>query len=233
MRFLDRFSVILLDMHGTFMAGHDRFGPDEDYYATYRAVGGHGLDRDRVVRIIRTTCEAILRDYHDPERFDDFPTLAEALRRYGAAEDEHLPILEEVFAAHEKGHVPAAHQAFLRELGRSHHLGIVSNICARPGPWLRDLTDAGLLDVFQTRVFSSEGRSIKPSRLLFQRALAAVPAQSSILFVGDSLDCDIIPAKAMGLHTAWIAPPGSNHPAADVVVANLPDLADVVLEEGV
>lgn len=95
MRFLDRFSVVLLDLHGTFMVGHDRFGPEEDYYETYLAAGGRSLDRESVFRVIRTTCEGILRDYHDPARFDDFPTLAEALRRYGAARDEHLPILED------------------------------------------------------------------------------------------------------------------------------------------
>jgi len=45
-RFLDQFPVLLLDMNGTFMFGHDRFGPDEDYYATYRPLGPPGKIRD-------------------------------------------------------------------------------------------------------------------------------------------------------------------------------------------
>lgn len=43
MPFLDNFSAILLDMNGTFMFGHDRFGPEEDYYATYCVMGGCAL----------------------------------------------------------------------------------------------------------------------------------------------------------------------------------------------
>ncbi len=95
----------------------------------------------------------------------------------------------------------------------------------RPEPWLSKLRQSGLLSLFQTLVFSSEGRSIKPSRLLFDRALAQLPSDSTILFAGDSLERDIIPAKALGLATAWVAPQGSAHPAADFVVRGLTDLA--------
>lgn len=119
MRFLDQFSVLLLDMNGTFMFGHDRFGPDQDYFATYQRVGGRSLDRESVLRIV------------------------------------------------------------------------------------------------------------KPSRLLFERALAGVPPNSTVLFVGDSLERDIIPAKTLGLSTAWIAPLGSADPAADVVVGSLSELAEI------
>jgi FMN phosphatase YigB (HAD superfamily) len=227
MRFLDNFSVILLDMNSTFMFGHDRFGPEEDFYVTYRATGGRALRRDRLYEIMRATMEPFLHDYYDPKRFDDFPSLAEAFRRYGGAEKDDIPDLERVFAAHEMGQVPPDHEAFLREVSRTHHLGIVSNICARPEPWLAYFAETGLLSLFKTLVFSSECSSIKPSPVLFQRALASVPQDSSILFVGDSLDRDIIPAKALGLHTAWIAPPGSAHPTADIVVEALPQLLQV------
>ncbi len=227
MPFLERFTVLLLDMNGTFMFGHDRFGPEQDYFATYRAVGGHTLDRDHLLRIMHAACEALLRDYYLPERFDNFPTLGEAFREYGGAPEGELPVLERLFAAHEIGHVPSDHADFLRRVARSHHLGIVSNICAHPGPWFTALRESGLLPLFKTIVFSSEGRSIKPSRVLFDQAMAAIPPESAVLFAGDSLERDIIPAKTLGLATAWIAPPGSAHPAADVVVESLPDLAAV------
>jgi putative hydrolase of the HAD superfamily len=90
------------------------------------------------------------------------------------------------------------------------------------------LRESGLLALFKTVVFSSQGRSIKPSPRLFQQALSAFPENSAILFVGDSLERDIIPAKALGLSTAWIAPLGAADPAADVVVESLPALAEVV-----
>jgi putative hydrolase of the HAD superfamily len=224
MGLLDSFSVLLLDMNGTFMLGHDRFGPAEDYFATYRALGGRALPRARVQKIMHTTYDAIIRDYHSPERYDDFPTLTEAFVEYGGAPEAECPILEQLFAAHEIGYVPEECQEFLRSRARSQYLGVVSNICARPEPWLHELRRSGLLSLFRTLVFSSEGRSIKPSRQLFERALAQLPSDSTILFAGDSLERDIIPAKALGLATAWIAPPGSAHPAADFVVTGLAEI---------
>jgi putative hydrolase of the HAD superfamily len=229
MRFLDKFSVLLLDMNGTFMFGHDRFGPDQDYFATYQAVGGRIRDRAQLLRIMKVSCEGLLAAYSSAERFDDFPTLAEAFLEYGAAEESELPELEQVFAAHELGYIPIAHRRFLREAAQSHHLGVVSNICAKPEPWLTVFRDSELLSAFKTLVFSSQGRSIKPSKLLFQRALATLPRGSRVLFAGDSLERDIIPAKALGLATAWVAPPGSSDPSADVVVQSLPDLAELAV----
>ena len=105
MNFLDQFGTVLLDMNGTFMFGHDRFGPDEDYFATYRAVGGSSLRRDEMLAIWHPSLETLLTTYDDPQRFDDFPTLAEVFTTYGAAPSE-IPVLERVFAAHEIGHVP-------------------------------------------------------------------------------------------------------------------------------
>ncbi len=42
-RVLDRFAVVLLDLNSTFMFGEDRFGPDQDYHASYAAEGGRAL----------------------------------------------------------------------------------------------------------------------------------------------------------------------------------------------
>lgn len=57
-------------------------------------------------------------------------------------------LLEEVFAAHEMGYVPAGHERFLRSVAETHHLGIVSNLCARPEPWLRLFRRTDLLPLF-------------------------------------------------------------------------------------
>ena len=78
MGFLDQFSVLLLDMNGTFMFGHDRFGSEQDYFATYCALGGGTLSRDLVREIMTTTCDALLKDYDSQDRYDNFPTLVEA-----------------------------------------------------------------------------------------------------------------------------------------------------------
>ena len=222
-KFLDQFPVLLLDMNGTFMFGHDRFGPNEDYYATYRALGGRRLRREELLAIWNPSLETLLRIYDTPERIDDFPTLAEVFASYGATAED-IALLERAFAVHEIGEVPPAHEETLRQLALTHDLGVVSNLCSHPDSWLRTCTSAEVFRFFQTLVFSSEGRSIKPSPAIFRRALAQFPAEVPILFVGDSLDRDIIPAKALGMSTAWIAPDGCSHPAADRVVRSLTDL---------
>jgi putative hydrolase of the HAD superfamily/5'-nucleotidase len=226
MRWLEQFSVLLLDMNGTFMFGHDRIGPNEDYFVTYQAVGGRNLLRRVVEQSIQATCDGLSEDYECPDRVDDFPSLAEALLKYGNAQQSELPFLERVLAEHEMGYVPAAHRAFLERVAKSHQLGLVSNLWAKPEPWRELFERTGLLALFEITVFSSEGRSIKPSRSLFERALVAFPSHAKVAFVGDSLERDIIPAKSLGLSTCWLAPPGSTHPAADLVVESLPELAE-------
>jgi putative hydrolase of the HAD superfamily len=233
MSFLDQFSVLLLDMNGTFMFGHDRFGDDEDYFATYVEQGGRNLDSDTVGRIVRVTMESLWRVYSDPEHFDDFPPVEEMLRQCSVGiEQDDLAILERVFAVHEHGSVPKEHDQFLRDMAKTHTLGIVSNLWSLPGMWESSLGESGLLALFEVLVFSSQSRSIKPSSLLFEKALAAIPPGSSVLFAGDSLNRDIIPAKKLGLATAWIAPRGSTAQAADVIVESLPELKELAAHAG-
>ena len=233
MRFLDQFSVLLLDMNGTFMFGHDRFGPDEDYFATYASLGGRNLDRDSVGEMVNAAVDTMWRAYLDPERVDDFPSVEETLHRCGRPIPcEDASKLEAVIALHELGSVPPAHDLFLRDMAKTHHLGIVSNLWSKPDLWVSALEESGLLVLFKTLVFSSQSRSIKPSRQLFAKALADIPAGSSVLFIGDSLERDIIPAKELGLSTAWIAPRGSTAQAADVIVESLPDLQKVTVQHG-
>lgn len=224
MRFLDQFDVVLLDMNGTFMFGHDRLGPEEDFHRTYQAVGGRRLDRLAVMAIMRATCDALQSAYDDPAHFDDFPTLREAFPQHGGAPPDQIEFLEQVFAQHELGSCPPEHASFLHRLARTHQVGVVSNICAPPSAVEARLREAGLDGVFTHTTFSSAARSIKPSPDIFRRALAAFGASSRVLFVGDSLDRDIRPARSLALGTAWIAPPGAAAPEADVVIASLLDL---------
>jgi FMN phosphatase YigB (HAD superfamily) len=101
----------------------------------------------------------------------------------------------------------------------------VANIWCRKDLWLGELGRAGVLGLFESPVFSSDHRSVKPSPTLFE--LAVVPfggVRSEMVFVGDSLRCDVEGAKAVGLSTVWINPARSGHPAADYVVGDLLEL---------
>jgi putative hydrolase of the HAD superfamily/5'-nucleotidase len=57
--------------------------------------------------------------------------------------------------------------------------------------------------------------------MLFRRALQSFPADSRVLFVGDSLHRDIEPAKTLRLATAWINASGETSPYADYILPSL------------
>ena len=229
---LDRFRVLLLDMNGTFMFGQDRFGPQEDFAATYRGLGGGGLPAREVERAVRATCQAMAADEANPNKHDDFPQVADVLRRlrpeWPRLERERI---EAVIAVHEQGHVPREYAECLRRLARTHRLGLASNLWSKKDRWLAELQRAEVLELFEFAAFSSDHQSIKPSPAMFRRAFEPFGiGKHEALFVGDSLAHDIAGAKAFGLPAVWIDPTGAGPPAggagsADFVVANLRDLA--------
>ncbi len=79
MSLLERYPVVLLDMNGTFMFGQDRFGPGEDFAATYRILGGRALAHGEVERAVRAACDSLASDYQNPAKYDDFPQVADVL----------------------------------------------------------------------------------------------------------------------------------------------------------
>ena len=229
---LYRFAAVLLDMNGTLMFGGDRFGPDQDYAATYRALGGSRLAPEVVQATIAACYDTMERIYNDPGRCDSFPRVLDTLRASPSAnglDDRELKLLEGVVAHHERGQVPDPYAVSLRSLARSHPLGLVANILSRKELWLEEFRRAGVLDLFAVTVFSSDGSSVKPSRKLFEQAVSALRVpRSEIVFVGDSLRCDIAGAAGAGLATVWIDRAGSGlqagDPQPDFVVRDLLEL---------
>jgi FMN phosphatase YigB (HAD superfamily) len=229
---LSRFAAVLLDMNGTIMFGGDRFGPDQDYAATYRTLGGSRLAPDVIRASITACCETLEPIYNDPARCDSFPQVLDTLRTLPQAkglDDRELTLLEGVIAQHEVGRISDPYVAALRSLARSHPLGLVANILSRKGLWLEEFKRAGVLDLFAITVFSSDGSSVKPSRKLFDQAVTALPVpRSEIVFVGDSLRCDIAGAAGAGLATVWLDRAGSGRrvgdPQPDFVVRDLLEL---------
>ncbi len=57
-------------MNGTFMFGEDRFSEREDYFTTYRSIGGNRLLEKEVTNAILSCYEGMSRDYEDPEQHD-------------------------------------------------------------------------------------------------------------------------------------------------------------------
>jgi putative hydrolase of the HAD superfamily len=225
MRLLDKFSVLLLDMNGTFVFGQDRFGEAEDFYATYRSVGGSRLRSLEVSRLILNCHKGMCADYADPRRQDDFPTLAEGFRRYAQPPEEELPFLLRVFALHEAGKTPDSFACLLRRLALTHRLGLVSNIWSPKDACLEEFERAGLGTVFQHKVFSSDFRSIKPSSVLFLEGLNGMNARpDEALFIGDSLLHDIEGAHRVGIATAWITARREPQPSVDYIMQTLEEI---------
>ena len=229
---LTRFAAVLLDMNDTFLFGGDRFGPEQDYAATYRGLGGSRLTSEVVQATITACSETLGAIYNDPLRCDSFPPVLDTLRTLPAAKglpEAELKLLEAVVAQHEVGRVPEPYAVSLRTLARSHVLGLVSNILSRKEPWLREFSRAGVLDLFAVTVFSSDGTSVKPSRKLFDQAVSALSVpRSDIVFVGDNLRCDVAGAAGAGLATVWIDRRQSGRragdPTPDFVVTDLREL---------
>jgi HAD superfamily hydrolase (TIGR01509 family) len=223
---LDQFAAILLDVNSTFMFGEDRYGPEHDYFATYSSLGGSTLDQARVRQAV-DACIAYMKPiYVDSDRCDSFPQVGEVLaelpetREYPASERHHL---EQVIAAHEVGHVPLQYANALQTLARTHRLGIVSNIWSKKDLYISEFESVQVLNLFDVIVFSSDGPSMKPSRRLFDRATTGLGmSPSDVIFVGDSLRCDVGGAASVGMATVWIdrhgsgVPPGGPQPDYDV-----------------
>jgi len=107
-------------------------------------------------------------------------------------------------------------------------LGVVSNY--PHGPVVGETLERfGLREHFTTIVVSSETGWMKPHADCYLPALAALPvARARAMMVGDDLKNDVKGAKALGLHTAWLAPhitDSSNlDPDVDIHLSDLRDL---------
>lgn len=207
------------------MFDEDRFAAHEDFYRTYLDVGGVSLSAAEVTHYIHACYKGMSRDYADPACYDDFLSLSEGLKRYANAPEAEVVLLERVFALHELGQVPEWAASLLRRLGRTHQLALVANIWAPKHEWLVEFTRAGIGEVFQHAVFSSDSRSIKPSPVLYREALRGVGAQShEALFVGDSLTYDVEGAKRVGIATAWVTSAPRQHESVDYVLSSFKEI---------
>jgi FMN phosphatase YigB (HAD superfamily) len=173
-RFIDRFDVILLDMARTFMFNVDRFSEEEDFAATYRALGGTALSDSYVQRIIRQLFFALWADYQNPQSQDCFPSVhsyLHALPDTALVPQSERGLLEHVFARHEMGNMPAAYVDALRQLHATHHLGVVSDIWSASRFFLQAFNQRDIRSLFDVIIFSSDHGCVKPSPRLFRQAL--------------------------------------------------------------
>jgi HAD superfamily hydrolase (TIGR01549 family) len=123
--------------------------------------------------------------------------------------------------------------AVLRDLAGRYRLACITNHFS----WVRDRArDAGFADLIAEWAISAEVGVDKPDPALFQHALdGAGVAASEVVMVGDRLDRDIVPARALGMRTVWVLrneapddPTPEQRAVPDAVVRSLDELPAIV-----
>lgn len=109
---------------------------------------------------------------------------------------------------------------------RGYCLGVIAN--QSPGAAQR-LAQWGLHSYFDVLALSCELGVAKPAPEIFKEALAMARCQAQYAaMIGDRLDNDIIPAKALGFTTVWLSSVRSTPPqakaAADYCIHSLAEL---------
>ena len=118
----------------------------------------------------------------------------------------------------------------LDSLKDHYRLGVVSNFYGNMAVLCRE---AGLTRSLQVILDSAEIGIEKPDHRIFLSALESLDLPPSrVVFVGDSYERDIVPARELGMKTVWI--PGPNprtapdSARADLRIASLTELPGVI-----
>ncbi|MDE7298848.1 MAG: HAD family hydrolase [Lachnospiraceae bacterium] len=125
----------------------------------------------------------------------------------------------------------------LERLSARYRLGVIANQSAGLSERLEEY---GIRQYFDVVVSSWEHRCMKPDRRLFEIALEEAGCRApQAVMVGDRLDNDIFPAKALGMKTIWVRQgfggmqePRSAEYEADYVTETLRGVLEVLLPAG-
>lgn len=98
----------------------------------------------------------------------------------------------------------------------------------------RALERAGLRRFFDQLWTSRELGAAKPSSAFFQAILRELELESqACVMVGNDYEKDIVPAKAAGMWTVWLAPsPAPKAPDADAIIHSMKELTTALLDLG-
>ena len=150
------------------------------------------------------------------------PALADLVASVEEGILEHPPVL-----------IDGAREA-LETLSHRYRLGVISDVGFSPGRMLkRVLADHGLLDFFDSLVFSDEAGRAKPHSEVFERTARALLAKpEEIVHIGDLEYTDIVGAKRAGYHairfTGVTPMEAGETTAADFVTDDLRDVARLI-----
>ena len=138
--------------------------------------------------------------------FKEFDDVRIAIARQGldgnSAAIKHFGLTKTPWHSEDEVPYSDAQSALAALVDKGYKLGIIAN--QKLGTEER-LESWGLRQYFEVIAASAEIRYAKPDKEIFEKALelAKCTAAESVM-VGDRLDNDIIPAKAIGMKTVWV-----------------------------
>lgn len=193
--------LLILDMNGTFMFGHDRFSEEQDYWDYYRTLGGE-LSAPRVNRIIRNVYKDLSLKYAS-ERFRlIFPSVREVVVDY-VGDSLVMSEVEKIvatFSYHEIGKVPQEYARSLQQLAKRFCLAGVFDIWSPKEPWLEELKRVNVKHLFAELLFSSDHGMVKPSPKPYRKLLRQLEVRAEqALVISDSTTRDLAAARAAGI----------------------------------
>jgi FMN phosphatase YigB (HAD superfamily) len=135
----------------------------------------------------------------NPANYNTFPSVAYYIRNHAIS--KHFTVeeawrIEQIIAEHEMGTIPERYVQILRQLKQTHRLGIISDIWSRSDIYFRELRRLCVDGLFETIVFSSDIGVIKPSPVIFEKAVRLFDVDlSKIVYIGDSFRRDVVGGK--------------------------------------
>ena len=149
--------------------------------------------------------------------FKEFDDVRIALARQGldgnSAAIKHFGLTKTPWHSEDEVPYSDVHSTLAVLIDKGYKLGIIAN--QKLGTAER-LESWGLRQYFDVIVASAEIGHAKPDKEIFEKAfeLAGCTAEESVM-VGDRLDNDIIPAKALGMKTVWLKNGLAKHQGAE------------------
>lgn len=138
--------------------------------------------------------------------FEEFDDVRIALAKQGldgnSAAIKYFGLTKTPWHSEDEVPYPDVYSTLAALRNKGYHLGSIANqnfgTAERLEHW-------GLRQFFEVIAASAEIGYAKPDRMIFEKALelARCRAEESVM-VGDRLDNDIVPAKALGMKTVWI-----------------------------
>ncbi len=203
--------AILFDFGGTLDSDGEHWL--DRFYELYETIG-LDLRRD-VIKKVFYQADRMCCDDPQVDRMGLRPLMKHHIRyqflmlNLDKAADEEVRMIDE-FCSKTEFYL-RRNASLLRRLQDRYKMGIVSNFYGNVSTICEE---AGLAEYLLTILDSTQLGFSKPDRGIFERALRELGVKpEDCVFVGDSYDRDMLPARRMGMKTIWMKGPNPRLPA--------------------